>query len=251
MSDFGGVHNTGEIGQVSIGGQGHTFNQTYKPGTAKPSADTTQRPSGEKASHPVNTLHAVADIVAYSRFNAGQQVQAQDRLAQVLDRSMTEAGANPATVMTQDHGDARFLSFPMKTNVARVLAVMPRHLNDELTAGNQDMTLDARLRIRLSFAMGPVEQGKTGLIGTAPITVERLSSAARFRLAMKAAPSAYLGVIMDDHLYDSYVRPGFRPDMNAHDYLHVHLIDPEKDFEAGAWIRLFGCSPRELATLLA
>jgi hypothetical protein len=117
---------------------------------------------------------------------------------------------------------------------------MPRYLNGDLLARNADMADAARLRVRLSFAMGPATPGRTGLAGAAPIAVARLANSAIFRQAMMAAPQSQCGVIIDDYLYRGYVRQDFRPDMHPEQYSPVHVSDPPKGFEALAWIRLFG-----------
>jgi hypothetical protein len=223
-------------GQNVIGGQGHLVNQTSGPVPSPPLAP--ERDSHRGTDSPVHSLHAYADIVSYSRFDAGQQELVQDMFARMLDRSLIEADVSPQAVEAQNQGDARLLSFPPGTNVAKVLAVMPRHLNAELLARNRDSAEHARLRVRLSLTMGPTAPGRTGLTGTAPIAVVRLANSAKLREAMSAAPRSCLGVIADHHLYNVYVRQRFRPDLDPDEYVLVHVS--EKGFESDAWIRLFG-----------
>ena len=127
-------------------------------------------------SSPVSALYAFGDIVGYSKLNARLQEESQDRLARALDRSLAEAGVRPDTVMPQDQGDARLLRFPASTDVAKVLAIMPHYLNGDLLARNEDLAPHARMRVRLSFTMGPAMPGKTGLAGEAPIAVVRLAT---------------------------------------------------------------------------
>src|SRR5713226_9672263 len=225
-------------GQNQIGGRGSVFNQGIEPGAAR-APGTAERLDRETGGSPVNTLYAFGDIVSYSRLNARLQEESQDRLVRVLNSSLAEAGLRPETVTAQDQGDARLLRFPVDTDVAKVLAVMPRYLNGDLLARNRDMAPHARLRARLSFTMGAATPGKTGLAGEAPIAVVRLANSARFRSFMNAAPQSNCGVITDDYLYRGYVRQDFRPDMNAEEYIRVRVSDPEKGFEAEAWIRLF------------
>lgn len=231
-------------GQFSLGGHGNVFNQGYGPaeGTA---ADQSPPVGGP----PVNALYAFADIVGYSGFNARLQEESQDRLRRCLDRSLAEAGVDPDQVVGQDQGDARLLCFPAAADVARVLALMPHYLNGDLRARNEDLAPHAQLRVRLSLAMGPAVPGATGLVGDAPIMVVRLGNSARFRSAMKSAPQAHCGVIVDDHLYRAYIRQNFRPDMHAAEYAPVQVQEQAKGFEAHAWIRLFGCSAAQTATL--
>jgi class 3 adenylate cyclase len=232
-------------GQFSLGGHGNVFNQGPAPAEGSP---------GDQRQHvgdpPVNALYAFGDIVGYSGFNARLQEESQDRLRRCLDRSLAEAGVEPDLVVMQDQGDARLLCFPAAVDVARVLALMPHYLNGDLQARNEDLAPHARLRVRLSLAMGPAVTGATGLVGEAPITVVRLGNSARFRSAMKSALQVHCGVIADDQLYRAYIRQDFRPDMHAAEYVPVQVLEPAKGFKAQAWIRLFGCSPQQTATLV-
>ncbi len=232
-------------GQVQIG-HGNVLNQgvvPHAPGVAG-------RPRREMDGSPVSSLYAFGDIVGYSRFNAKLQEESQDRLVRVLNDSLAEAGVDPETVEAQNQGDARLLRFRVDTDVAKIVAIMPRYLNGDLLARNQDMAPHARLRVRLSFTMGATTPGRTGLAGQAPIAVVRLANSARFRQAMNAVPNSQCGVIIDNYLYGEYVRQDFRPDMNPEEYTPVRVSDSEKSFEAGAWIRLFGCSPEEVRALI-
>jgi hypothetical protein len=251
MAASGDQINTGPVsGQnVQIGGRGNTMNAAPEPAASRPPGAAAW-PDHESAGWPVSALYAFGDIVGYSTLNARLQEESQDRLTRVLDRSLAEAGVRPEIVTPQDQGDARLLSFPSDTDVARVLAVMPQYVNSDLLARNEDLAPHALMRIRLSFTMGPAMPGKTGHAGEAPIAVVRLSNFTGFRDAMTATPHSNCGVIMDDYLYRSYVRQNFRPDMNAGEYVAVHVSVPEKRFEAEAWIRLFGCSPQYVASLL-
>ena len=200
---------------------------------------------------PAAALYAFADIVSYSRLSARLQKMSQDDLAELLEVSLAEAGIRPEQVAAQDQGDARLLAFPAGTDPGRVLAVMPRHLNDELLARNEDMAPHARMRVRLSYTMGVAVPGATGLAGGAPIAVVRLGNSDVFRQAMAAFPDAQCGVIIDSYLHGEYVRQGFRADVSPGDYLSVHVSNPGKGFDAAAWMKLFGHSSRQVAALLS
>jgi hypothetical protein len=140
--------------------------------------------------------------------------------------------------------------FPADADAGRVLAVMPRFLNDELLARNQDMAPHARTRIRIAFTMGVSLPGATGLAGEAPIAVARLVNWAPFRHAMAAATHAQVGVIIDDHLHGQYVRQRFRADIGSRDYVPVRVAQADKGFDAAAWVRLFGYTAEQVAGLL-
>jgi hypothetical protein len=212
--------------------------------------DRPAQPDTRNPGSPRQALYAFADIVGYSRLNARLQAISQQDLSDLLNAGLIQAGVQPDHVVPQDQGDARLLWFPGDTDAARVLAIMPRYLNDGLTARNQDMVPHAQMRIRLSFTMGVAEPGATGLTGMAPVAVVRLGNSGAFRRAMSAAPNARCGVIMDNYLYGEYVRQGYRPDINPNDYAQVRIFDTEKGFEAMAWIRLPGYSGQQVAALV-
>ena len=163
----------------SVSGQGFQIGSGNQQVNNAPERWPAEQPAagGRKArGGPVSALYAFADIVGYSRLTVRLQKMSQDDLADLLDISLAEAGIRPELVEAQDQGDARLLMFPPHTEPARVLAVMPRHLNDELLARNQDMAAHAQMRVRLSFTMGVAVPGGTGLAGAAPIAVVRLNN---------------------------------------------------------------------------
>jgi hypothetical protein len=243
------------IGSVSgqgfqIGGHGNqqhnNFGATWLP--EQPAADPSADEPGRGV--PVSALYAFADIVGYSKLSARLQKMSQDDLADLLDVSLAEAGIRPDLVEAQDQGDARLLRFPPHAEPGRVLAVMPRHLNDELLARNQDMAPHAQIRIRLSYTMGVALPGGTGLAGAAPIAVVRLGNSDILRRAMAAAPGVQCGVIIDNYLHGEYVRQGFRADISPDDFVPVRVSNPEKGFDASAWMKLLGYSRQQIAELL-
>jgi hypothetical protein len=196
------------------------------------------------------SLHAFADIVGYSQLDAAQQAESQDRLVRILDHSLRDAGVLPDWVVQQDQGDARLLTFPTDADVARVLAMMPRRFQDDLHAHNRITVPHARLRVRLSYVLGPAAAGRIGRTGGAAIKVVRLSNDVQFRQAMKTNPDVYVGVIVDDYLYRNCVQQEFRPDLHPEEYVATHVSDPDKGFEADAWMRLVGRSANEAESLI-
>jgi Ricin-type beta-trefoil lectin domain len=188
------------------------------------------------------SLHAVIDIVGYGQRDFRQQDESQKHLVEFVKVSLHEARAG--RVRTGPRGDALTLTFPDGRNVSEVLAVIPRRLSYELNAFNRGKMPDARMRVRLSFAMGPSVPGPLGEVGSAPVVVARLNNASALRKAMKAEPNAYLGVCIDDYLYFQHVAQASRPDLEPDEYYQVDVSDHEKDFKARAWIRLVGHQPR-------
>jgi hypothetical protein len=186
------------------------------------------------------SLHGFADIVGYSQLSPYQQAARQELLIRVVNESLADAGVRPDTVQAQNQGDARMLAFPDVVDVSRLLAVMPRRFNDELKAHNRDVADHARMRVRLSFALGATATGAIGRVGHAPIVAVRLNGADELRAAMEAEPDACLGVIISEGLYHEHVSQAFRPDLDADEYAPTHVSIPGKKFESDAWFRLVG-----------
>jgi hypothetical protein len=188
------------------------------------------------------SLHAYADIVGYSRLNATQQALSQEQLVRYLNSSMLDAGVRPDSVLKQNEGDACLLTFPVDSDVAFVLAAMPRSLSAHLQERNKDAAPHAQLRMRLSFVVGPSSPGITGQTGNPPVAASRLCNSAAFREIMAAAADACLGVIVDEFVYGSYVQQGFRADLEPDEYRPLQVS--EKEYRANAWIRLIGRQPQ-------
>jgi hypothetical protein len=237
-------------GNNQIGGSGSSFTQGVSP-SAGP-AVRSGAPLGDEAREdlPAYGLYGFADIVGYSKMSTRLQKSSQDYLVELLDDSLAEAGVQARNVAAQDQGDARFLTFPGGTDIAKVLAVLPRYLNDELLSRNLDMAEHARMQVRLSFTIGATVRGGTGFAGSAPIAVVRLSNFPLFRRIMTEA-QAQCGVIIDDHLYRQYVVQRMRPDIRSDDYVPVRVADAQKDFAENAWLRLLGYSGQQVALLLS
>jgi hypothetical protein len=238
------------ISTGSISGEGHRIGSSGNTYNIGATPDQQVSPESQDAYPLRQALYAFADIVTYSQLTTRLQRISQQDLRGLLDTALTQAGVQPEQVVPQDQGDARLLWFPGGADVARVLALMPRYLNDSLNDRNEDMAPHARMRVRLSFTMGAGEPAATGLTGKAVVAAVRLGNSGVFRRAMSAAPDAQCGVIMDSHLHDEYVGQNFRPDMNPDDYAQTLISDPDKGFEATAWMKLFGYSGQQVADLL-
>ena len=243
MSDGVSIGNlTGS--NINVGGSGSTNQIIGSPSAA----EEAPRRAG---SGPEHALYAFADIVGYSQLTARLQQASQDYLAGLLDEGITEADVSPGRVTCQDQGDARMMKFPSDADAGKVLAVMPRFLNEELLERNQDMAPHARTRIRIAFTMGVSAPGATGLAGGAPIAVARLVNWGPFRHVMTAAARAQVGVIIDNHLHEQYVRQRFRSDINPDDYIPARVSYADKGFDTQAWIKLFGYTGGQVAALFA
>jgi hypothetical protein len=249
MSEYNIVdNNSGTIHQ--IGGRRNVYNASSSGQRAeamRPAADDDRPPSASGSGY---ALHAFADMVGYHNLDAQLQHLSQQELADVLDGGIAESGIQPDRVAKQDQGDARLLKFPVGADPARVLSALPRYLNDELTARNRNMAPHAQMRVRVAFTMGVSSPAATGLVGAAVIAVARLANSDIFRNAMRAAPLVQCGVLLDGPLYEECVRQRFRADIDPGDYASVRIAIPSSDFEAAAWMKLFGYSAQQVSVLV-
>jgi class 3 adenylate cyclase len=243
MSDGVTIHNLSG-GNNQIGGSGSTFSQVI----GGPSAS--EQAGGRHGRAPEHGLYVFADIVGYSKLTVRLQKVSQDYLARLLDDGVAEADVSPGLLAWQDQGDARMTKFPSDVDAGKILAVLPRLVNDELLARNGDMAPHARMRIRMAFTMGTSVPGATGLVGEAPIAVARLINWDPFRHAMTKAAQVQVGVIIDDHLHAQYIRQGFRADLDPRDYTAARVSYPDKGFDAAAWVKLFGWTGERVAEVL-
>ncbi len=237
--------NSGPVGDVG------SHNTYYAPQASPSAPGTPGTAPADPDVGPAMSLYAFADIIGYSKLNARLQRVSQDDLISVLNRGIRAAGIAPERVAEQDQGDARLLAFPAGTDVAGVLALMPRTMAHELAARNRDMAEHARLRLRLGFCLGTSAPGGTGMVGPAPVTVVRLADSAPLRLAMRRAPLVECGVIIDNYLHDQWVRQGFRSDIDPAAFTPVRVTYPDKDFDETAWLSLSGYSGHQVASLLS
>jgi hypothetical protein len=241
VSNYNSGNVQGSLNQQS--GDGNSI--SYGPPQPSTAGTATGRDRG-----PQHSLYAFADIVSYSRLRARLQELSQHDLVDILRRGVAEAGVEPGTITAQDQGDAQLLPFPREIDAAKMLAVLPRFVDEELGVRNRDMAEHAQMRVRIAFAMGMSVPGAAGLVGDAPIAVARLASSDIFRKAMRVAPQARCGLLIDDYLHAQLVKPGFRADIDPDDYVSVRVQHPDKGFDARAWMKLFGYPGQQLRSLL-
>jgi len=242
MGDYNVVK--GNDGTVIVGGRGNTYNTE----AAIPRNAPRQRPAG---GGPVHTLYAFTDIVGWSGLSARLQALSTSDLAEFLTLGLGDVNLDPDQVEVQDQGDARFITFPVETDPAEVLAKLPGRMDRELAARNRDMAAHARMRVRMAFSMGASEPGATGRVGQAAITVARLVNSDILRSVVNKANEVQCGVIIDSYLYEQCVQQRFRADLDPADWAPVHVTVAKKNFDAPAWIRLVGSTGNQLRGLLA
>ena len=185
-----------------------------------------------------DNLHAFMSIVDYSRRTAAQQLECQEQLVRIIEHCLQEAGVRTDSISRQNQGGALLITFPVGTDVTKVLAALPRQASLLLATRNRDVQPPAWLRLIMSFAMGPTAPGPTGLTGQAPIEAVRLSAADSLRHALATTPAASVGIIITDDLYRKYVQQQFRPDLTPSDFFPVNITDQENGSATQAWVNI-------------
>ena len=191
-----------------------------------------------------------ADIVGYSQLDAVQQAESQDRLVRILDHSLRGRRGPAGLVVHQRPGGCSLADVPGRRGCRSGAWRNAAMLQDDLHAHNRITVPQARLRVRLSYVLGSAAVGRIGWTSGAAVKVVRLSNDAKFRQAMKTNPDVYVGVIVDDYLYRNCVQQEFRSDLHPEEYVATHVSDPDKGFEADAWMRLVGRSANEARNLI-
>ncbi|WP_243708664.1 hypothetical protein [Actinomadura sp. GC306] len=153
-------------------------------------------------------LLLAVDIQGYSRRDTREQLVAQSRLAEALDRAARGVGLDRSRWDKQVGGDGELATLPEGVDPAAVagdfvigLAAMLRELNAD---GGR-----FPLRVRLSVHHGTLTAGPFGPAGDAPIVVQRLLDAAPLRRLLTDDKDRDLAYVVSDTLFDDVVRTGF------------------------------------------
>ncbi|WP_229399650.1 hypothetical protein [Micromonospora okii] len=137
---------------------------------------------------------------------------------------------------------------PSVVSKEEIIGEFPPRVDRELRRSNAGLLPEAQLRIRMAVTHGDVVVEEDDLMG-GPALVEaaRIRDIAPLRRAMAAAPEAFLGLVLADHVYRTSVRDG-DPALLPRAYRRVVAAD--KDYLEPAWIRLWGVElPGDTATV--
>ncbi|XRQ13906.1 hypothetical protein ACN3XK_24380 [Actinomadura welshii] len=153
-------------------------------------------------------LLLAVDIQGYSRRDTREQLIAQRRLSDALDRAAAGIGLDRAQWDKQVGGDGELATLPDGTDPARVAGDFVIGLAGALRAVNRDPGRFP-LRVRLSLHHGTLTAGPFGPAGDAPIVVQRLLDAAPLRRLLDGDRDRDLAYVVSDSLFEDVVRTGF------------------------------------------
>ncbi|MEU8213656.1 hypothetical protein AB0B85_31145 [Micromonospora sp. NPDC049044] len=180
------------------------------------------------------------DIVNSSEGGSLRHTRLLVGLHKAVHASVADCPLGEKWVLRRD-GDSMTIAVPPAVSKGEVLGEFPHRLDRELRRFNAERTPQAQLRIRMAVAHGDVVvDGDQLLGGDGLVEAARVRDITPLRLAMDAAPDAYIGLVLPDAVYRTSVRDG-DPALMPHAYRQVRASS--KRYEGTAWIRLIGVDP--------
>jgi hypothetical protein len=171
------------------------------------------------------------DVKDYSLRPAPQKLEAQQRVAAMIDGVLEDMDVQAGLVDPQKVGDGAMVFLPPVVTPERALAVLlaswPRRLGED-----NRRCLD-RLRIRLAAAIGPAVVAPLGWGNNTPVELGRLVNCAAVRDALINCPDADLAVLISDPLYVFTVDQGY-PEFERYRF-ESRAVD-EKTYHRSAWL---------------
>ncbi|MEU4235013.1 hypothetical protein AB0F17_63000 [Nonomuraea sp. NPDC026600] len=163
----------------------------------------------------------VADLVRYGARNETDQKWVQDELRAVLEEADARGGLGRKEWAIQPQGDGELALLPPGIDEARVIPTLIRELGSGLHARNRRLSEDARLRVRIAFHQGIIEDAGCGYAGDAVVTVSRFCDAPAVKAALRAAPEAFLAVVMSPGIYQDVVLRRDLYELRANDFRRI------------------------------
>lgn len=153
-------------------------------------------------------LLLAVDIQGYSRRDAREQLLAQRRLSDVLDRAARGVGLDRARWDRQAGGDGELATLPAGTDPVPVAGDFVIALAEGLREVNRGAGRFP-LRVRVALHHGTMTAGPFGPAGDAPIVVQRLLDSVPLRRLLADDAGRDLAYIVSDSLFEDVVRTGF------------------------------------------
>jgi len=178
----------------------------------------------------------VLDVAGYGTRSAPAQNEVQRRLPLLVIDSLAECGMDLDGVEHEWTGDGINAVLPADVDPTMVLPVLIRSLAANLGADNARSA--DRIRLRMAFGVGLVEQSAAGFGGPMIVDTNRLVGSAPLRAALAAYPSADLAVAISDQVYATVIRPGY-PGIPGSQFNRVNVV--AKEFTGPAWIWISAC----------
>jgi hypothetical protein len=143
-----------------------------------------------------------------------------DDLGAIVRGTLADSGMPAKDTWYRAGTDGWAAVFPAGADVVSVLAEVPRRALSRLAGYNERRLPDARLRLAVAFAIGPIVSGPSGTsgpLGQGPREAARLA-----RLGGHEAETPF-ATVLSHALHEQYVAPGFRFDLGPGDFRPVEL----------------------------
>jgi hypothetical protein len=186
----------------------------------------------------IRKLCVAYDVEQYSGRGTRREYATQQRLVDILELAFQDAGVPTGSLEIQEQGDGglAFLQTGGQVDEPRLIVGLINSLRTRLTDLNEDLVVQARVRLRLSLHEGVVHRAAHGYVGPAVIEVCRLRDADAVRSALAGSDAPMVAVVADtlyrdvlSHSYHGLPASAFVP------------VDVQvKSYTGRAWIYLPG-----------
>ncbi|MFI5836920.1 hypothetical protein ACIA5A_24900 [Micromonospora sp. NPDC051300] len=188
--------------------------------------------------HPERRLLISVDMERYSRRGNLQQYEAQQDFRRLLHEAAALVGLDRTQWRTQQAGDGELAILPREVPEARIIGRFVPELNRRLRRYNDSRVAAARIRLRVAVHEGLVHlDGANGFPGSAVVFVSRLCDAQPVRRALAAFPDAGVALVVSDGIYRDVVCE-YPEEMRPERFRRVLVSQPDKGFEAAAWLHV-------------
>ena len=186
----------------------------------------------------VRKLIVAYDVEHYSGRGTRREYVIQQRLSDILEFTFCESGvpADAAEVQVQGDGGLALLPTGGAVDEPRLIVGLISALVQGLIDLNEDLVVDARMRLRVALHEGVVHQAAHGYVGPAVIEACRLRDADSVCSAL-ASSDAPLVVVVADGLYRDVLSQGYHG-LPASAFVPIEV--QIKSFSGRAWIYLPG-----------
>ncbi|HEV2640194.1 MAG TPA: hypothetical protein VGX23_33980 [Actinocrinis sp.] len=186
----------------------------------------------------VETFHRIIlsyDVQGSTGLDTATKILARRLLRDGLRTALKAASIPDEASAFLDTGDGAIVLIDATVSKQRVLGPCLTAFHDELQRSYERST--ERFQTRLSVHAGDVHSGPDGYVGADLDHVCRLVEAPILKRTMEATPSASLGVIVSDVVYQQAV---WRADPVVFPADYAPVVATVKETTASAWVRIPG-----------
>lgn len=175
------------------------------------------------------------DIVGYSTRSAPEKDLVQERLRAMMGRVLADLDLRIDQTHHQSTGDGLDVFLPVAVELHRALPATIQAWERHLVTDNERYT--HRMRLRVSFAVGPVWPAAIGLSGSTIVEVARLLDAQPLRQAIIDHPDADVAALVSDQLHQYVIGEGH---VGLDPHLFTRVDVKQKEYHRPAWLWVAG-----------